>query len=121
MTYTFTIPDLPTSCNRLYLINYGHRVVYLSPAGHMYKNKVKLHMPPMEFPPNAFFEVSLRFYGNWFFKNGKVKRADVQNLIKILIDALFERIGVDDSRIFAIAAFKEQSEVRKVEVRIEGI
>ena len=120
MTYTFTIPDLPQSVNSLYKINYGHRVVYLSPQGRMYKNKVKLHMPPMEFPPNAFFEVTLRFFGEWFFKNGKVKRIDVQNLIKILLDALFERIGVDDSRIFGLAAFKEQSEEKKVEVRIEG-
>lgn len=120
MSYIFTIPDLPTSVNKLYQVNFSHRVVYLSPQGRMYKNKVKLHMPPMTFPDNAFFEVTLRMYGNWFYKNQKVKRIDIQNLIKILLDGIFERLGVDDSRIFALAAFKEQSEERKVEVRIEG-
>jgi len=110
MKYSFKIPSLPQSINSMYKINYGHRRIYLSEEGRAFKYEVKMFMPAMKFPKDSKFYLDMEFHGNWLYKNGKNKRADVQNLIKILIDAIFEGIGGDDSYVYGLRATKVQDE-----------
>lgn len=92
----------------MYKINYGHRRIYLSEEGRAFKYETKMFMPAMKFPKDSKFSIDMAFHGNWLYKNGNNKRADVQNLIKILIDAIFEGIGVDDSYVYELSAKKVQ-------------
>ncbi len=79
-------------------------------------------MPPMEFPVDTKFYIEMHFVGQWKYKNGNNKRADIQNLIKILIDAIFEKIGRDDSWVYSLAAYKIQDEKEAyTKVRIETL
>ena len=118
---TFKVPMLPQSINSLYKINYAHRVMYMSDEGRMFKETVKKYMPPSSFPPDIKYSIKMFFHGNWKYKNGKNKRADIQNLIKLLIDAVFEKLGVDDSYVYYLSAGKTQDTKTFTRVVIEGI
>jgi len=48
---------------------------------------------------------------NWYCKNGSVKKADLDNRLKFLIDSVFRGLNLDDRMIFEIYAKKEQSEL----------
>ena len=51
----------------------------------------------------------LNVYTNWFYKNGNQKKSDIHNLIKVVVDALSERLGFDDSQVWSFVANKIQS------------
>lgn len=56
--------------------------------------------------PLAFY---IYFYGprtTWYYLNGSIKRKDVDNLVKVLMDTLSKIIGIDDSQFFEVHAFK---------------
>jgi len=54
--------------------------------------------------------VVVDIYENWYTKNGEVKRKDVANREKFLIDSIFEALGLDDKKIFEHRMRKIQSE-----------
>lgn len=43
------------------------------------------------------YEIELVFISNWFFKNGKIRKIDLTNMMKIVEDAIAKRLEVDDS------------------------
>jgi len=59
---------------------------------------------------NDTLSVNIDVCTNWFFKNGNKKKSDIQNLIKVLIDAVSERLGFDDSQVWSMTANKIQSD-----------
>lgn len=119
MNYKFKIPLLPQSINSMYKVNYRTRHVYLSEEARQFKWQAKGYMPPIKFPEGTKFHLNLIFCGNWNYKNGKNRRADVQNLVKILIDAIFEHAGEsDDSYVFGVCAYKVQSNTEYTMVKI---
>ncbi len=120
MKKVFKIPDLPESINSLYKINYHTKQVYMSNAGRAYKMKVKMYMPSFK-AKETKYSIRMDFNGHWLYKNGKNKRADIQNLTKVLIDAVFERIGVDDSYIYKLEAYKIQNNSQYTLVTLETI
>lgn len=46
------------------------------------------------------------FYSQWRTKKNEVKKKDVTNLLKILVDQIFKALEIDDSRIFCVKAQK---------------
>lgn len=78
-------------------------------------------MPALKFPKDSKFSISMQFHSNWKYKNGNNKRADIQNLIKILIDAIFEKLGVDDSYVYHLEALKIQSKAHFTLVTLKDI
>lgn len=59
---------------------------------------------------------------NWYYKNGSVRKSDLDNRLKFLIDSIFRGLGLDDKMIFEIYAKKEQSElVECVEIDIREL
>ena len=100
MSYNFTIPFLPPSENSLYGWNRMTKKKYLLPKVRQFKNNCKAYIPDIPNLVGKLLKVTFRFFGNWYFKNGKLKRKDGQNLTKALIDAIFEKINIDDCYIW---------------------
>jgi len=55
-------------------------------------------------------EVVVEIYENWYTKNGDVKKKDVANREKFLIDSIFNALGIDDKGIFKHTMIKKQSD-----------
>lgn len=87
----------------------------------MFKNKVKLAVPLFKFEGLTYFKMEIQYHDNFVQKNGKNKRIDLQNLNKCLIDAIFEKLGIDDSFVWELFEKKVQSTETFTKVRLEPI
>ena len=105
----FSISGLPPSYNRHFQIIYALRECHLTPEAHLFKNRVKMSIPPYEFKEDAKLVIEIEYHANFVCKNGKNRKIDLQNLDKLLIDAIFEKLGIDDSMIWHMTAEKIQS------------
>lgn len=70
------------------------------------KNKIK-HFQDVK------LSVTVEICEDWYTKKGTVKKKDVANREKFLIDSLFEGLGLDDSFIFEHVMKKVQGEDEK--------
>lgn len=105
---SFSLP-FPPSMNGLYGVNYKMRCVYLTNDARYWKSKAKLFIPAFKCSETHKIKISLKMLNNWFFKNGKQKRVDVQNLIKVVVDAISEKCGFNDCQVWTFSAQKIQS------------
>lgn len=64
-------------------------------------------------------KVTTEIYENWMCKNGSVKKVDISNREKFLIDAVFDAIDWDDKFIFEHKMIKVQSAEEKAVITIE--
>ena len=118
---TFTVPGIPPSYNKSIKINYRLRQIHLTQEARRFKDKVKIHMPYWELPDRVLlFSVRISYNSDWYYKNKKVRKKDVQNLDKLLIDAMFKALGRDDSFLFKVTNEKIQSikEFTRVELEV---
>lgn len=96
----FAIPFLPPSMNSMYNVLFGLRRVELKPEVRLWKTKAKEYIPQLVPHKDSYlFKLDVVFYYNLFFKNGKLKKVDTQNLMKVLIDAVAEKNGIGDEYI----------------------
>ena len=78
---------------------------------------------------NFFLNSSLKYslnlvvemFENWYTKKGAVRKKDLANREKFLIDSIFKSLGLDDSFIFEHKMFKIQSNEEKVKILISKI
>jgi Holliday junction resolvase RusA-like endonuclease len=103
------IPLLPVSMNKLYAINYRTKQVYMTPEARQFKSQAKLFISSFETSKTDKLSLRLDIHTDWYFKNGNPKRSDIQNLIKVVVDMLSERLGFDDSQVWSFTANKIQS------------
>ena len=98
----FLVPMLPVSVNQLYMINHRQRSVYLNPKALLFKSQAKMCMPPKPgwLKADTKVELLMVIFSNLYYKNGKVKKFDLQNLEKIVIDAVSEKYGHDDCYVW---------------------
>ncbi len=74
----------------------------------------------LELPTNtSLLEVNVFIYEDWYTKKGDVKRKDVSNREKFLVDSVFGALGIDDKMIFKHTMEKIQSEEEKCIIQIE--
>lgn len=93
----FIIPFLPPSMNSMYNIIFAQRRVELKPEVRLWKTKAKEYIPQLSASKDSYlFRLDVVFYYNFFFKNGKLRKVDSQNLMKVLIDAIAEKNGIGD-------------------------
>ena len=59
--------------------------------------------------------VTIKVYENWFTKKGKIKRADLDNKCKYLLDFLFKALNIDDKHIWELKLMKIQKDTNKSE------
>lgn len=117
----FTVPgNIPPSYSASFKINYGLRQTYLSQEARSFKDKVKVHMPShkLKLQPTDRLIMHNKYHADWYFKNGKIKKKDVQNLDRLLVDAVFKGLGIDDSNLFCVINEKVQAEKEKTIVKL---
>jgi Holliday junction resolvase RusA-like endonuclease len=62
--------------------------------------------------------LTVQIFENWFTKKGTIRKKDVANREKFLIDSVFKGLGLDDSYIFEHTMFKVQSMEEKAVIVI---
>ena len=107
---TFKLPAPPPSMNSIYNVMFGLKRIELKPEVRLYKNNMKMYVPGWSVAEKDMVSIELEVVQNWFFKNGAFKKADVQNVGKVLIDLISEKQGWDDSQVWEFRALKKHSE-----------
>jgi Holliday junction resolvase RusA-like endonuclease len=95
--------------NKLYAINFMKRCVYMTPEARVFKNNCKLCISNFPISKNDKLSFSMDVHTDFYFKNGNIKKQDIHNLIKVVADAVSERLSFDDSQIWSFTANKIQS------------
>lgn len=113
---TFVLPQLPPSINNLYQILYSRRQVELKPEARRWKNDAKAHVPRFELADGATLRVDCEF--NFDFTK---RRFDSANLLKLVIDAIAEKLGVNDKVVRHGSWCSMQSEREFVQVTLTQI
>ena len=108
-----TIPFKTPTINHLY----WHRgnIKIITKEARKLKADIKDIISKIPFPqyPEVPLKVSVDIYENWFCKNGDIKKKDIANREKFLIDSIFEAIGMDDKLIFENSFRKINSETEE--------
>jgi Holliday junction resolvase RusA-like endonuclease len=112
---SFKLP-FPPSMNGLYGINFRTRSVYLTNDARYWKSKAKLLIPRFDCKPDCKVYLNMDVRNEWYFKNGKQKKSDVQNLVKVVVDAVSEKCGFDDSQVWSFSCNKIQSNEQSVQI-----
>ena len=68
---------------------------------------------------NQNLKVTIEIYEDWYCKNLSVKKKDIANREKFLVDAVFDSLGLDDKFIFEESIKKIQSDEEKAIINIE--
>jgi len=116
---SWKIPMVPPSMNKLYAINYRTKSVYMTKEARDFKTKVKMFMTSMLVSSTDRFNLQLDVHTNWLCKNGAIRKADIHNMIKVVVDAVSERLGFDDAQVFSFTANKIQSTENYCTVTLE--
>lgn len=119
----FKVSFLPTSVNRMYSYNHHTKTMYLTEEARHFKMAIKLACPKIQFiSDKPKIRIEIWYHSpTWICKNGKFRKRDIQNMDKILIDAISERLGVDDSHIWFHSGEKVISEKEFTEIWIREI
>ena len=118
---TFTIPNLPPSINALYQINFHRRTVSLKPEVQVWKTDAKQYIPAWSPREGSIVRADVIVRLPWYCLNGKLKRQDVQNFLKPLLDVITERQGWDDSRAKFGSWGSVDCEEKSVEVTLSNV
>jgi Holliday junction resolvase RusA-like endonuclease len=107
----FRLPAPPPSINALYNVMFSMRRVEMKPEVRLYKNNMKMYVPGWEVECGEKVDAHFEVVDNWYFKNGKFRKQDVQNVVKVLVDLVSEKQGWDDSQVWNFTATKRHSEM----------
>lgn len=105
------IPFRTPSVNHLYF-NWNNRRILTKEAREL-KKEIKdicCKMNLNEKYNDKKLKVNVKIYENWFNKNGTIKKKDISNKEKFLIDSVFDGLGLDDKCIFKHQMIKIQSD-----------
>lgn len=122
-TVTFQLPSLPGSQNAIYEYNHhssGLPVRRLKGVWAIWKSELKVYVPRCDWAKGKFLRIELDFQSpNWWYDNGKLRRKDIENLEKLAIDTIFEKIGCDDCYVIEKVSKKTVGPSDKVVVTLE--
>lgn len=93
--------------------------VYLKAEGKALKNYISWTAKG-KLPTDREIGYEMVVRGNWYnAKSSKtrIKKRDSNNLVKLIVDACCEAIGVDDSQIFSERVTKQQSKTEGFSIR----
>jgi hypothetical protein len=118
----FTLPSFPPSTNRLHDTNYMIRTgaVRLNDHAALWKTRTIPYVAPCRWPRDWMLKLTLVYESpTWLTKAGKLRRVDVQNLEKLVIDTLFSKWDTDDSRLVEVVSRKAWGRQEQVQVVLE--
>jgi len=116
--YSFVIPCLPPSVNALHNIIYSQRKVVLKPEILKWRSDIACFVPRMRLADTSLLTVDLVFHYPYLYQNGKLRRFDTHNMVKVLLDVIAWKVGVDDSRMKHGSWASVNSTEEKVEVNL---
>ena len=114
----FSLPVSPVSVNSLYNVIFSLKEVQLKPEVRAWKTQVKQFVPPWKTQRIGYLYFNADVYTDTLYKNGKLRRLDLQNMEKALIDAICEKLGIGDEFIFEKKTRKIQAEKDRIEVEM---
>lgn len=106
VSVTFRLPSPPPSMNSLYNVMFNQRMITMKPEARLYKNQMKMCVPKITVATDAKVSLTLDVTQDWFYKNGKIKKQDVHNMSKVLVDLICEKMGFDDSQVWSFSMTK---------------
>lgn len=122
------IPFKTPTVNHLYGQRPGGfgRARFIKPEARKIREKIKEICSKVPIGSLGHFDrlklkVEVQIYENWFCKNLSVKRKDIVNREKFLIDSVFDALGLDDKLIFIHIMRKIQSTEEKAIITIEAL
>lgn len=65
--------------------------------------------------------IEIKIHEDWYCKNGTIKRKDISNREKFLVDSIFEDLNLDDKQIFTHIMIKIQDKEEYSEITIQNI
>jgi len=74
-----------------------------------------------KFSMESRLKVTIEIHENWICKNGSVKKVDVANREKFMIDSIFKYLGLDDKFIFEQIMIKVQDTEEFSIIKLEEI
>lgn len=119
--WTFTIPLPFPSVNSLHQILYAKRKVELRPEVRKFRNDAVLFIPRITLTPDSDVRVDLTFHYPLTYANGKPRRRDCHNGVKVILDLIAERCGFDDCRVRFGSWASVNAKDEKIEVRLREI
>lgn len=119
--WVFTIPLPFPSVNSLHQILYSQRKVELRPEVRKFRNDAVLFIPRVILKPDSDVCVDLIFHYPLTYANGKPRRRDCHNGVKVILDLIAERGGFDDCRVRHGSWTSVNSKDEKVEVRLREV
>ena len=93
----------------------------MKPEIRLWKTQAKQFIPPWKpkgESKSGWIYFNADIYTQVYFKNGKVRKLDLQNLEKCLIDCVCEKLGIGDEFIFEKHSRKINDEKDRIEVEI---
>ena len=103
-----TIPFKTPTINHLY----WHRgnVKILTSEAKKLREKIEVLCTGMTEPEihGIPLKVRVEIHEEWYCQNGSVKKRDIANREKFLVDSVFKAIGIDDKFIFELTMVKVQ-------------
>ena len=118
----FKITSVPPSVNSLYNVIFSLKKVEMKPEVRLWKSKAKMMIPvwrPTKIGTSGFIYFKMDIYTKLYCNNGTVRKFDVPNMEKVTIDAVCEKIGIDDKFIVDSHARKidcDKDEYMEVEI-----
>lgn len=117
------LPFKTPTINNLYGKTFRHKSLYLKPEGKKLKKEIieivkNTPIDPIFYPPRKL-KVDIEIHENWLTKKNTVKKKDVANREKFIIDSVFDGLGADDSYIFEHTMKKIQSHEEFCIIKIE--
>jgi len=73
----------------------------------------------MDFDPRVELQITVEIHEDWYNKEGGIKKKDISNREKFLIDSVFKALGVDDKNIFKSTFIKRFGEPHKAVIKIK--
>jgi len=113
------IPYKTPTINHLYW-HRGNIKIMKKEAKELREKIIKL-LPINEFTEADKLEVEVYIFENWFTKQNEVKKKDIMNREKFLLDSVFEGLELDDKMIFKISMSKINGNEEKTIIRIKKI
>ena len=116
-----SIPYLPPSVNthHTFRVEKGRIKVSLSAAASKWKRDAALFMGPKKLRDDWLYVVEVRLVGCWLDKTGQPIRKDCRNHGKLVVDALFERYGLNDKLVWHDTVLKvHHAKDERVEIKL---
>lgn len=118
----FTIPLPFPSVNSLHNVIWSQRRVELKPEVRKFRNDAMVFIPRIGLHGlDSSIRVDLVFHFPLRYNNGKVRRRDCHNGVKVILDLIAQKSGFDDCRVHSGSWSSVDSLDEKVEVSLREI